>query len=600
LSVKLRKDAIAFIFSPHHLKRGRMRSPWLVGFLVFLLGLTALNCKEKQAPTLTGENESADLEWFEDVTERLGLNFIHDAGPLDGKYFMPQIVGSGAALFDCDGDGRLDIYLLQNGGPRGAPNRLFRQGRDGHFHDASAGSGLDFAGYSMGVAVGDVNNDGSPDVLVTQYGGVRLLLNDGKGVFTDGTERSGLSNPAWGTSAAFFDYDRDGWLDLVVVNYVDYDRSHLCNAPNGGTDYCTPKVFAGRVSQLFRNLGGEGRVGCFRDVTLASGLGSLTGPGLGVVCADFDGDGWADIFIANDGQPNRLWINQKNGTFKEEAVLRGAAYNGMGQAGAGMGIAHADLDGDGLSDLFVTHLRGETNNLWSQGPRGLFQDRTGTSGLGNPHRSATGFGVVAADFDHDGWPDLAIANGGVARTSAARSTPIPSLGPHWSAYAEHNQLFVNTGAGRFREASASSAALCGTPNVARGLIAGDLDGDGAPDLLLTTAGGRARILLNVAPHRGHWLRVRCLERVQGRERDARGAMARVRAGNRSWVRMADSAGSYLCAGDPRAHFGLGTTAHVETIEVRWPDGVWESFGGGAVDCERPVRKGSGTPLKDEG
>jgi hypothetical protein len=569
-----------------------MKRSRLLALLVLAFSLTALNCNGKQPPAV--EEEPAGVEWFEDATTQSEIDFVHDCGPVDGKYFMPQIVGSGAALFDCDGDGRLDVYLLNNGGPNGAPNRLFRQGKDRRFRDASAGSGLDFAGYNMGVAIGDVNNDGSPDVLVTQYGGIRLLLNDGKGVFRDTTERSGLSNPDWGASAAFLDYDRDGWLDLVVVNYVDYDRSHPCTSPNGAKDYCVPKVFAGRVSRLFRNRGGEGHPGCFEDKTLTSGLGRVPGPGLGVVCADFDGDGWPDIFIANDGQPNRLWINQKNGTFKEEAGLRGVAYDNMGQAGAGMGVAHADFDGDGLADLFVTHLRGETNNLWTQGPAGLFQDRTGVRGLGNPRWRATGFGVAAADFDGDGWPDLVVANGGVARVAALSDAA--SLGSHWSGYAERNQLFRNLGSGRFRDISTSSRVLCGMPNVARGLAVGDIDNDGALDVLLTTVGGRARLLRNVASDRGHWLSVRCLEPATKRE--ACGAVVRVWVDGRPrWLGRADPGGSYLCSSDARAHFGLGTVTRIDSLEVWWPDGARESFPEAtAVDREVTLHKGSGKPV----
>ncbi|HWG45685.1 MAG TPA: VCBS repeat-containing protein, partial [Gemmataceae bacterium] len=389
---------------------------WLFGLAMIFL-IVGLSC-QRQSPSVP-DREPTEPEWFEDVTKRVGLDFVHDPGPLDGKYFMPQIFGSGAALFDFDGDGRLDIYLLHNGGPSGPRNRLYHQRRDGTFEDVSVGSGLDVAGHSMGVAVGDIDNDGRPDVLLTQYGGIRLFRNLGAGHFRENTADSALHNPAWATSAAFLDYDRDGWLDLVVVNYLDYDPSIACTSPVGEKDYCMPKVFAGRVSALFRNLGGEGRIGRFADVTLASGLGRLPGPGLGVVCADFDGDGWPDIFVANDGQPNRLWLNQHNGTFQDEAVPRGVAYNGMGHAWAGMGVACADLDGDGLNDLFVTHLSGETNNLWKQGPRGLFTDRTGTAGLSTPRWRGTGFGVVAADFNQDGWLDLAVANGGVVRTAPA-------------------------------------------------------------------------------------------------------------------------------------------------------------------------------------
>ena len=404
-----------------------MRGFLLAGLLLALIGLAGLQLSCQRADSPASASSSAPASpWFEDVTEKMGLRFVHDAGPV-GDYFMPQQVGSGAALFDFNKDGRLDVYLLQNGGPRStAVNRLYQQMPDGRFTDVSKGSGLDIVGHNMGVAVGDVNNDGWPDVLVTQYGGVQLFLNNGDGTFRDATEMAGLSNPSWGTSAAFFDYDRDGWLDLVVVNYVDYDPTWPCTGPYGQPDYCAPKTFHGRVSRLFHNGGGGSWRG-FRDVTEASGLGRLPGPGLGVVCADLSGDGWPDIFIANDGKPNHLWVNQQDGTFHEEAVQRGLAYNGMGQAQANMGIALGDVDGDGLLDLFVTHLTEESNTLWRQGPPGLFRDQSAAAGFLQASARATGFGALLADFNQDGSLDLAIVNGRVsARARRRRTVWVPS------------------------------------------------------------------------------------------------------------------------------------------------------------------------------
>jgi hypothetical protein len=540
--------------------------------------------------------------WFRDVTREVGLDFIHDAGPV-GTYFMPQALGSGAAVFDADGDGLLDIYLLHNGGPDGRTNQLFRQLPGGHFEDVSAGSGLDVAGYNMGVAVGDVNNDGLPDVLITQFRGVRLFLNEGGGKFTDVTKEAGLHDSAWGASAAFLDYDRDGWLDLVVVNYVDYDLTWPCTSSNGLPEYCPPKMFPGRVTQLFHNgrlPSGARGVPRFEDVTVASGLGRLAGPGLGVLCADFDGDGWPDVFVANDGQANRLWINRHNGTFTEEAVSSGLACNALGQPEAGMGVAVADVDGDELFDVFVTHLTEETNTLWLQGPRGLFRDRTAAVGLKGPpsagtHWRGTGFGTVLADFDHDGKPDLAIANGRISRGTAVVN---PNLGPHWGAYAERNQLYANDD-GRFRDVSAANAAFCGTPNVARGLVCADFDGDGALDLLVTTVAGHARLYRNVAPNRGHWLVVRAVDPTVSldprRPRDAYGAEVRVlpAGGGRPQARRIQADGSYLCSSDPRAHFGLGSAASVERIEIAWPDGPTETFPGCHADRSLVLRKGEG-------
>jgi hypothetical protein len=534
--------------------------------------------------------------WFADVTDKVGLNFLHDAGPVD-SYFMPQIIGSGAALFDFLPDGRIKyIYLLENGGPKGAKNQLFEQQTNGTFKNVSSGSGLDIAGYNMGVAIGDVNNDGLPDVLVTQYGGIKLFLNNGDGTFSDVTETAGLKNPGWGCSAAFFDYDRDGLLDLVVVNYVAFDRSVSCPGHDKQPDYCGPNVFPGQIARLFHNLGpiagARGKSVRFEDVTEKSGLGAMPGRGLGVVCADFDGDGWPDILVANDGQANRLWINRHNGTFADEAALRGLDLNRAGVAEANMGIALGDVEGRGLFDVVITHMTEETHTLWRQDPRGAFEDRTANAGLTRTRWRGTGFGTVLADFDQDGALDLAVVNGRVLRHHGANS----SLGPYWSRYAERNQLFANDGSWGFRDVSVENTALCGTPNVARGLACGDVDGDGALDLLVTTVAGKARLYRNVAPNRGHWLLVRAVDpRLGGR--DAYGAEIRVRAGGRSWLRFINPGGSFLSSSDVRAHFGLGSVKRIDQIEVQWPDGKTETFPGGPVDRRIVLSKGASAPRK---
>jgi hypothetical protein len=574
-----------------------VRSARLLGGGLVLLGALAalVFVLRRPAPSPPPDEDTGGPAWFADVTAEVGLDFVHDAGPV-GHFFMPQIMGAGAALFDFDGDGRLDIYLLQSAGPdSGSTNRLYRQGPDGHFTDVSKGSGLDFAGYCTGVAVGDVNNDGRPDVLVTMYGGLKLFLNNGNGTFTEVGGPAGLDSVLWGTSACFVDYDRDGWLDLVVVNYVAYDVPVPCYDRQGRRDYCHPRQFHGSVTKLYRNLGPQGakdgRPGVrFEDVTEKAGLGRLTGPGLGVACADFTGDGWPDVFVANDGAPNRLWVNQRNGTFQEEAVDRGLAYDGMGNAPANMGVALGDADGDGLFDLFVTHLTSETHTLWRQGPRGTFRDRTVPAGLAPPGSRGTGFGTVMADFDQDGAVDVVAVNGRIARGPPAAGE---ALGPFWSQYAERNQLFANAGAGRFQDISAREKALCGVPGVYRGLACGDLDGDGALDLLVTSVAGPARLYRNVAPHRGHGLLVRAVD--PARKRDAYGAEVTVRAGDRRWVRWVNPGYSYLCSNDPRAHFGLGPVDHVDAIDVLWPDGTRETFPGGPADVrpELVLRKGEG-------
>ncbi len=555
--------------------------PRVAGPLLLALLLASAGCSPK--PTTTAPDDADGPVWFEDVTNSVGLDFVHDPGPTD-SYFMPQSMGSGAAFLH-DGDGTLYLYLIQNAGPESkSVNRLYRREKDGTFKDVTEGSGLGVAGYGMGVAVGDVNNDGRPDVLLTEYGRIRLFLNLGGGKFEDATAEAGLSDPLWAASAAFLDYDRDGLLDLVVVNYLDYDPKRDCLSPEGKKDYCGPNMFPGTCSKLFHNLGPveakDGKPAArvrFEDVSFASGIGRLAGPGLGVACADFDGDGWPDIFVSDDGQPNRLWINRHDGTFKDEAASRGVALTSMGKAFAGMGVAVGDTDGDGLFDLYVAHLGSETNTLWKQGPRGQFRDRTVDSGLTTSRWRGTGFGAVMADFALDGSLDAAVVNGRTVRGGQAHDTGIG----FWETYAERNQLFANDSSGKFRDVSPSNKAFCGYQNVGRGLACDDFDGDGAPDLLATSIGGRARLFHNVAPNRGHWLKVRAFD--PRRHRDAYGAEVRIRAGGREQLRLVNPAQSYLCSNSPLALFGLGKATKVDSIEVTWPDGKRQEFDGGDAD-----------------
>jgi enediyne biosynthesis protein E4 len=513
-----------------------------------------------------------------------------------GTYFMPESVGSGAAIFDFDGDGLMDVFLLQNAGPDStARHQLFRQESDGTFRDVSAGSGLDLPGWGMGVAIGDVDNDGLPDVFITEYDRVRLFHNRGGGKFQEITEEAGISNPHWGTSAAFFDYDRDGWLDLIVVNYIEYSRASKCQDPQGRQTYCGPMGFPGIAPRLFRNLGGEGGGIRFEDVTVQAGLAKLAGPGLGVVCLDFNGNRWPDVLIANDGHVNWLLINQRDGTFTEEAALRGIAYNEMGVVEANMGIAVADTDNNGLFDVLITHLSTETHTLWKQGPRGYFQDRTSISRVAASAWRGTGFGTVFADLNNNGAPDLIVVNGGIKRLTI---DPAPNgranSDPFWNGFEQRSQIFANNGDGIFLDRSEKELPFSGMAAIARGLAVGDLNNDGSLDLLVTRIAAPARVYRNVAP-RGHWLTIRAIDPALG-GRDAYGAEVTITMGGRRQTFWVNPSQSYLCSNDPRAHFGLGAATHVDGIQVVWPDGMEEQFPGAAADQFITLSRGSGTPV----
>jgi hypothetical protein len=576
-----------------------------ITILLALCLFAPCGCRKRSAQKPLQALDSA-ASWFEEITDAAGIHFTHEVGAT-GNYFMPQSVGSGVALFDYDNDGRLDIYFVQNAGPDSAArNALYHQENDGTFADVSKGSGLDVKGYGMGVACGDVNNDGWVDVVVTEFNATRLFLNEhGQRFF----EMAGaLDNPLWAISASFLDFDRDGWLDLVVANYVSYDPHRPCFDEMGKPEFCGPKTFSGTVTKLFRNTGATGvsgagssplRAAMFEDVSTSSGIGSVIGPGLGVVCADFDGDTWVDIFVANDGEANRLWMNRHDGTFRDEAITRGVAFNMNGQPQGNMGIALADLDGDNAFDLFVTHLIEETHALWQQSPRGLFQDRTAVSGLATPRWHGTGFGTAGEDFDNDGAVDIAIVNGGVRRNKLRPLDPaaIQGLGPFWAPYAERNQLFANEGAGAFRDVSSANSAFCGTASIARGLAAGDLDRDGGVDLVVSQIANRARVFHNVAPQRRNWLAVRLLEPGFG-NRDAYGAEISVRAAAKRWTRWCNPGASYASSNDPRAHFGLGSAQHVDALDVRWPDGTKEEFGGVPVNQSIVIRKGERSVVRE--
>ena len=532
--------------------------------------------------------ETTDL--FEDVSAATGLDFQHFIGAT-GSFFTPEIMGSGVALLDYDGDGDLDVFVLQgtildkskslkdalfpSPQTHWPGNRLFRNelvptGKL-RFVDVTEQAGLGGNGaYGMGVAVGDYDNDGHPDIFVSNFGRNILYHNNGDGTFTDVTDKAGVREDSFSASAAFLDYDRDGYLDLFVTRYNTFtvESNKKCYNYAGGREYCGPGDYPSLSSKLYHNNGH----GHFVDVTQQAGIGASVGNGLGVVCADFNGDGWMDIYVANDKTPNHLWINQHDGTFKDMALITGAAYNADGKALSGMGVTAGDFDNDGDEDIFVTNLTGEPDTLYQNDGAGNFEDVTNLYGLAHTTFPLTGFGTLWFDYDNDGRADLFVANGEVRVIDSQRGKPFP--------YSQTNQLFHNEGK-TFREMTAHAGSVFHTAGVGRGAAFGDIDNDGDIDIVVTYANGPARLLLNQTGNRNHW--IEALLRGVRSNRDAYGArVALYRKGRPSLWRRVGTDGSYLSAHDPRVHFGLGTDAElkespIEKIIVTWPGGAKESW-----------------------
>jgi enediyne biosynthesis protein E4 len=543
---------------------------------------------------------------FKDIAAEVGLTFQHFNG-MTGKLFLPEVMGSGAALFDFDNDGDLDVFIVQGNvldpgtkpgetlipwrGAKPPTARLFRNdlavGKDGSralkFTDVTEASGIVANGYGMGVTVGDINNDGYQDLYLTNLGHNQMYLNQGNGTFVEVAKKTGTDDERWSTSAAFFDYDRDGWLDLMVLNYADFSvaNSPTCYAATTARDYCTPKAFRAPGNRLLHNKGN----GTFEDVTTAAGVDKEFGHGLGVVTADLNGDGWMDTYVANDGDPNQLWINQKNGTFKNEALLAGAAVNRDGKAEAGMGVDAGDVDANGTEDIFITHLMDETNTLFMNLGKGLFEDRTRELGIGMPGRRFTGFGTLLFDYDNDGWLDILIANGAVQF--------LPELMRKGDPYplGQPNQLFQNNGLGTFVEVSSQAGETLQLPEVSRGAAFGDIDNDGDIDVLITNNSGPVRLVLNQIGNRNHWLGLRLIGKSV--QRDMLGARVEVVISkDRTLWRRARTDGSYLSANDPRVIAGLGNATRIEALRVHWPDGTVDEWANPAIDRYLTLREGA--------
>ena len=508
--------------------------------------------------------------WFSEEAQERGLVFTWQSGHAE-RHYLPEIMGGGAALFDLEEDGDLDVYLVQAGSIVAAPderpgNQLFTNDGAGRFTDVSAGSGADERGYSMGVAAGDADDDGRTDLYVTNVGPNVLLASAGDGTLRDVTAAAGVGDPSWSTSAAFTDYDGDGDLDLYVTNYIRWSVADekTCYTKPHPEDYCSPNSYnAPALDTLYRNEG----AGVFRDVSFEAGLRAAAGNGLGVVCTDFDGDGWTDFFVANDGMPNQLWRNGGDGTFADVAVAKGCAVDQDGRKKAGMGVDAADVDFDGDEDLLVVNLSGEADSFYrNDGAR--FADRTPLVGLAGASRPFTRFGVGLVDLDDDGLLDLYQANGRVTRRpeeTGSRPFDEPSL------------LFRGTSAGRFEEVQPRGGTRALLSATSRAAAFGDLDGDGGIDLVVVNRDAPAYLLLNRVPERGHWIAFRVRE-PSGR--DALGAILSTEAGGRAIRRTVRSAYSYCAASDPRVHLGLGSATVLNAeVRVTWADRSGELFRG---------------------
>jgi hypothetical protein len=585
-----------------------------IGFAASLAAVTLLaNCAGEPRSIADSGGANSHEQWFTDRAAETGLDFVHFNG-MSGAFYFPEHVAPGAGVLDYDNDGDLDVFLVQGrmlgagktlsdalvpptDGQLPLRGRLYRNDlelqsgtRMLRFTDVTDASGIAAGGYGMGVATGDFTNDGCVDLYVTNFGPNQLFRNNCDGTFTEVSRQSGVDDPGFSVSAAFLDYDRDGWLDLYVGNYVHFsvEANVTCRGLIGGRDYCSPRVYRAQPGRFYRNRGD----GTFADVTAEALVGGHFGPALGVVTADFNGDGWSDLFVANDGEANQLWINQHDRTFENRAPLAGVAFNADGAAVAGMGVDAADFDNDGDEDVFLTTLTTEANTLFVNDGTGIFEDRTARSGLGAPSLAYTGWGTAWIDFDNNSWLDLLTVNGTIQAREGADDDPFP--------YDQRKQLFRNLGDGRFEEVTDQAGAAFQSSEVGRGAAFGDIDNDGAIDAVIANANGPVRLLVNRSGQRHHWLGLRLLG-AAGAPRDMLGARVAVLRRDRPplW-RRARADGSYASANDPRVLVGLAASADAPRVRVLWPSGQVEEWPDVPIDRWTTLQEGSGRPQQGGG
>jgi enediyne biosynthesis protein E4 len=515
---------------------------------------------------------------FTDVTSQAGINFRHNNGAFGSK-FLPETMGPGCAFFDYDGDGWLDI-LIVNGTDFPSHKRtnstlsLYRNNRNGTFTDVTARAGLATQIYGMGVAIADYNNDGLPDILITAVGQNRLFQNTGQGHFIDVTEKAGLGGrTAFSTSAMWFDLDRDGLLDLFVCNYVKWSGANdvFCSLDGKNKSYCTPEAYPGSTCWLFRNRGN----GTFEDVTARSGIFDTSSKSLGAALLDYDNDGWPDLLVANDTQPNKLYRNQRNGTFTDVAVHAGLAFSEDGKARAGMGVDVGDFENSGSSGIAITNFDNEMMGLYRPGANGVFTDTALKSGVGTASRQSLGFGCLFFDADLDGRLDLLAVNGHIDDTVRNLSR----------TYAQPPNLFVNQGGAQFRDVAREAGEAFAAPKVGRGLAVGDFDRDGDLDVLITTNSGPAYLYRNDISNGNKSLRIRLTGTKSNR--DAIGASIQVFTPDGMQSRMIKTGSSYLSQSELTATFGIAHREKADRVVIFWPSGATQEFkniAAGAYQC----------------
>jgi hypothetical protein len=548
------------------------------------LGRTALGTALGAAVRSASAAAGAGGIHFTDVTAKAGIHFTHNSGRA-GKKYLPETLGPGCAFFDADGDGWADI-LIVNGrdwtpGKRRSLPALYLNNHDGTFRDATAGSGLDVEMYALGVAVGDYDNDGRDDVYVTALDGDHLFHNEGGGRFRDVTREAGIHNQGFGTSAAWLDYDRDGKLDLFVANYVQWspDKDLWCSLDGVAKSYCTPESYKGMSSKLYHNLGN----GKFEDVSHRAGIDDPTSKSLGVAVLDYDNDGWPDLFVANDTQPNKLYRNKHDGTFAEEGLEAGVAFGEDGVARGAMGVDAADYDRSGRAHLLVGNFANQMLGLYHNEGNGIFVDRAPASAVGRASLLTLTFGVFFFDYDLDGKLDILAANGHIEEEIARVQPKVQ--------YREPPLLFRNLGGGRFEPVGGAMGADFNRPIVARGAAYADFDHDGDLDVLITTNHGPAYLFRNDGGNRNHWLRVRTVGTRSNR--DGIGAVVRVAsAGGPQWS-MVRSGSSYCSQSELIQTFGLGPDAAATDLEIDWPSGVKQKLGRVAANQTVTVVEGKG-------